>query len=130
MMTSQQIMEVKRRLLASQISYKRSELNEESLYVELHNFFQKLKKEVLHEFNEYWNDTFMFQAHADMILSPIHEAQKEYTTIIQKHIKKEWSISQAQGKRYVELARKKAKKKGRYISDKSETTKRHTKEGT
>ena len=110
MMTSKQIQIVKRNLLAAQISYRRSELNEESLYVELHNFFQRLKTQVLKEFEEYWNDDFMLQAQADLILAPVHEAQREYAEILQKHIEKEFYTGKATAKRYVALAQKKAKR--------------------
>jgi len=113
MMTSKQIQIVKRNLLAAQISYRRSELNEESLYVELHNFFQRLKTQVLKEFEEYWNDDFMLQAQADLILAPLHEAQREYAEILQKHIEKEFYTGKATAKRYVALAQKKAKRESR-----------------
>ena len=108
MMTAAQEQTVKRNLLAAQISYKRSELNEESLYVELHNFFQHLKETVLHELREYWvdDDTILLEGQLDLILSPIFESQQEYYNILRKHNIKEYNFGCKEASRLVKLARK------------------------
>lgn len=106
-MTQKQITQVKRELLAAQVSYKRSEYNEKSLYADLHNFFLNLKLNVLKELEEYYNPDFMFQGQVDLILAPIFESQRQYYKIILKHIKKEYRFGAAEGKKLVQNARKK-----------------------
>lgn len=98
--------QLKKELLAAQISYKRSEYNENSLYADLHNFFLNLKQKVLKELEEYYNPDFMFQGQVDLILAPIFESQKQYYKIILKHIKKEYRFGKAEGKRLVHNAQK------------------------
>ena len=108
MMTAAQIQAVKRNLLAAQVSYKRSELNEKSLYVELHNFFQHLKKTVLHELREYWkdDDSILLEGQLDLILAPIFESQQEYYNILRKHNIKEYNSGCREARRLVKLTRK------------------------
>ena len=108
MMTAAQVQAVKRDLLTAQISYKRSELNEKSLYVELHNFFQRLKSTVLHELHEYWgdDDSILLEGQLDLILSPIFESQQEYYNILRKHNIKEYNFGCKEARRLVNLTRK------------------------
>lgn len=108
MMTVAQTQAVKRNLLAAQISYKRSELNEESLYVELHNFFQHLKKTVLSELREYWkdDDSILLEGQLDLILAPIFESQQRYYNILRKHNIKEYNFGCREASRLVKLSRK------------------------
>ncbi|MBQ6345000.1 MAG: minor capsid protein [Methanobrevibacter sp.] len=94
--------------MAAQISYRRSELNEESLYVELHNFFQHLKETVLHELHEYWkdDDSILLEGQLDLILAPIFESQQKYYNILRKHNIKEYNFGCREARRLVKLARK------------------------
>lgn len=120
MMTSKT---VKKQLLASKVSIVRSLNNEKTLKWELTRFFQTLKEQVLKELEHYYNEEFMFQAHADMILSPIFESQKEYYSILEKYNKKEFQFGVNEAKRLTRLARQKVRKQNRkyYASLKSET---------
>lgn len=109
MMTAAQVQAVKMDLLAAQVSYKRSELNEQSLYVELHNFFQRLKETVLHELREYWvddDDAILLNGHLDLILAPIFESQQKYYNILRKHNIKEYNFGCKEASRLVKLSRK------------------------
>ncbi len=100
-----QTKKVKNQLLASKISVIRSLNNEQALKYELTQFFQNLKKTVLHELEEYYNEEFMFQGQADLILAPIFEAQQEYYNILRKFNHKEYNFGRKTGRRLVELAR-------------------------
>ncbi len=98
---------VKKQILAAQIASKRSELNENSLYLTLSAFFEKLKQKVLKEFDTYYTDDIMLQGQLDLILSPIHISHKTYFNIIKKHIRKEHKLGASEAKRLVKLAQKK-----------------------
>ena len=119
-MTSQSKM-VKNQILASKISVIRSLNNEQALKYELTQFFQNLKKTVLHELEEYYNEEFMFQAHADLILAPIFEAQQEYYNILRKFNHKEYNFGRKEGRRLVKLARKRANRNSIAYADKAKT---------
>ncbi len=98
---------VKKQILAAQIASKRSELNENSLYLTLSAFFEKLKQKVLKEFDTYYTDDIMLQGQLDLILAPIHISHKTYFNIIKKHIRKEHKLGASEAKRLVKLAQKK-----------------------
>lgn len=119
---SSQSKKVKNEILASKISVIRSLNNEQALKYELTLFFQNLKKSVLSELEEYYNFEFMFQAHADLILAPIFEAQQEYYNILRKFNHKEYKFGRKTGRRLVKLARKKAKKGSLTYADKASKT--------
>lgn len=119
---SSQSKKVKNQILASKISVIRSLNNEQALKYELTLFFQNLKKSVLSELEEYYNSEFMFQAHADLILAPIFEAQQEYYNILRKFNHKEYKFGRKTGRRLVKLARKKAKKGSLTYADKASKT--------
>ena len=119
-MTSQtQSRIAKKQILAAKTSVLRSLNNEQALKYELTQFFENLKKEVLHELEEYYNDEFMFQAQADLILSPIFESHQKYYNILRKYNHKEYYFGRKTGRRLVKLAQKKAKKNTIQIADKS-----------
>ncbi|WP_292749790.1 phage minor head protein [Methanobrevibacter sp.] len=96
--------------------------NEQALKYELTLFFQNLKKSVLSELEEFYSEEFMFQAHADLILAPIFEAQQEYYNILRKFNHKEYKFGRKTGRRLVKLARKKAKKGSLTYADKASKT--------
>lgn len=98
---------VKKQILTAQIANKRSELNENSLYLTLSAFFEKLKQKVLKEFDTYYTDDIMLQGQLDLILAPIHISHKTYFNIIKKHIRKEHKLGASEAKRLVKLAQKK-----------------------
>jgi len=102
-------MKLKKQILASQIAVKRSQKNEEQLQQELSQFFRKLKTEVLKALHEYWSDYQMLQGHINLICSPIHEAHREYYEILEKYIKKEYKLGQAEAKRLVDKTNRKNK---------------------
>lgn len=109
-------------ILASQVSRKRSEINEKSLIIELSNYFEKLKQAVLSSLEEYWSEYHLLQGQINLICSPIHESHKEYYEILEKHIKKEYKLGEAEGKRLHKLAKK------RYEQQKKKTPKYALKE--
>lgn len=117
-----QAKKVKNEILASKISVIRSLNNEQALKYELTLFFQNLKKSVLKELEEYYSDEFMFQAHADLILTPIFEAQQEYYNILRKFNHKEYQFGRKTGRRLVKLARKEAKRNSIAYADKASKT--------
>ncbi len=122
-MTSQTQSKIaKKQILVAKTSVLRSLNNEQALKYELTQFFENLKKEVLHELEEYYNDEFMFQAQADLILSPIFESQQEYYNILRKFNHKEYNFGRKTGRRLVKLARKKANRNSIAYADKARET--------
>ena len=73
--------------------------NEERLYRELSKFFKRLKKEVLASLEEYWSDYQMLQGHINLIVSPVHEAHKEYYEILRKYKVKEYELGKREATR-------------------------------
>ena len=80
--------------------------NEAQLEKELGRFFKRLKKEVLKGLNEYWSDYQLLQGQVNLMLSPIHEAHKEYYEIIRKYKLREYQLGKAEAKRLTRLANK------------------------
>ena len=93
-------------MLASQVALKRRQNNEAQLEKELGRFFRKLKKSVLKELNEYWSDYQLLQGQVNLMLSPIHEAHKEYYEIIRKYKLREYQLGKAEAKRLTKRANK------------------------
>ena len=85
--------------MASQIALKRRLNNEERLYRELSKFFKRLKKEVLASLEEYWSEYQMLQGHINLIVSPVHEAHKEYYEILRKYKVKEYELGKREATR-------------------------------
>lgn len=85
---------------------KRRQNNEAQLEKELGRFFRKLKKSVLKELNEYWSDYQLLQGQVNLMLSPIHEAHKEYYEIIRKYKLREYELGKAEAKRLTKRANK------------------------
>ena len=93
-------------MLATQVALKRRQNNEAQLERELGRFFRKLKKSVLKELNEYWSDYQLLQGQVNLMLSPIHEAHKEYYEIIRKYKLREYQLGKAEAKRLTKRANK------------------------
>lgn len=85
---------------------KRRQNNEAQLEKELGRFFRKLKKSVLKELDEYWSDYQLLQGQVNLMLSPIHEAHKEYYEIIRKYKLREYELGKAEAKRLTKRANK------------------------
>ena len=85
---------------------KRRQNNEAQLEKELGRFFRKLKKEVLKGLDEYWSDYQLLQGQVNLMLSPIHEAHKEYYEIIRKYKLREYELGKAEAKRLTKRANK------------------------
>lgn len=85
---------------------KRRQNNEAQLEKELGRFFKRLKKSVLKELNEYWSDYQLLQGQVNLMLSPIHEAHKEYYEIIKKYKLREYQLGKAEAKRLTKRANK------------------------
>lgn len=49
----------------------------------------------------------MLQGHINLIVSPVHEAHREYYEILEKYVKREYKLGQAEAKRAVERMNKK-----------------------
>ena len=92
--------------MASQVVLKRRQNNEAQLEKELGRFFKKLKKSVLKGLDEYWSDYQLLQGQVNLMLSPIHEAHKEYYEIIRKYKLREYQLGKAEAKRLTRLANK------------------------
>ena len=100
-------MEVKKQILASQISVKRTLKNEKALERELSKFFKRLQKEVLSALEEYWSEYQLLQGQINLMVAPVHEAHREYYEILEKYVRREYKLGQAEAKRNVErLTRK------------------------
>ena len=100
-------MEVKKQILASQISVKRTLQNERAMERELSKFFKRLKGEVLSALKEYWSEYQLLQGQINLMVAPVHEAHKEYYEILEKYVKREYKLGQAEAQRNVErLTRK------------------------
>ncbi len=100
-------MEVKRQILASQISVKRTLKNEQGLERELSKFFKRLQKEVLSALYEYWSEYQLLQGQINLMVAPVHEAHREYYEILEKYVRREYKLGVAEAKRNVERLRKK-----------------------
>lgn len=85
---------------------KRRQNNEAQLEKELGRFFKRLKKEVLKGLDEYWSDYQLLQGQVNLMLSPIHEAHKEYYEIIRKYKLREYRLGKAEAKRLTKRANK------------------------
>ena len=85
---------------------KRRQNNEAQLEKELGRFFKRLKKEVLKGLDEYWSDYQLLQGQVNLMLSPIHEAHKEYYEIIRKYKLREYRLGKAEAKRLIKRANK------------------------
>jgi len=96
----------KKQLLATQVALKRRQNNEAQLEKELGRFFKKLKKEVLKGLDEYWSDYQLLQGQVNLMLSPVHEAHKEYYEIIRKYKLREYRLGKAEAKRLTKQANK------------------------
>ena len=100
-------MEVKKQILASQISVKRTLQNERAMERELSKFFKRLKGEVLSALKEYWSEYQLLQGQINLMVAPVHEAHKEYYEILEKYVKREYKLGQAEAKRNVERLQRK-----------------------
>ena len=85
---------------------KRRQNNEAQLEKELGRFFKRLKKSVLKGLDEYWSDYQLLQGQVNLMLSPIHEAHKEYYEIIKKYKLREYQLGKAEAKRLTKRANK------------------------
>lgn len=93
----------KKKILASQLSNARSRNNEHQLQQDLTRFFQRLNGEVQGNLEEYWSDH-LLTGQVDLILEPINNAQSEYYHILQKYVKREYKLGQAEAQRLVRLS--------------------------
>ena len=114
----------KKQILAAKTSQIRSLNNEKALKYELSKFFQKLKEKVLAELEVYYNPDFMFEAQGDLILASVHEAHREYYSILEKYNKKEYQAGVREARRLTRLARQRHRRETKRIkkslADKSE----------
>ena len=58
-----------------------------------------MKKEVLASLEEYWSEYQMLQGHINLIVSPVHEAHKEYYEILRKYKVKEYELGKREATR-------------------------------
>ena len=99
-------MEAKKQILASQIAMKRRLNNERLLERDLNRFFLRLKKEVLAALHEYWSEYQLMRGHVNLMCAPVHEAHREYYEILEKYVKREYKLGQAEAKRAVDRMNK------------------------
>lgn len=75
-------LKTQKQILASQLNNRINERIEEALKQDIQQFFETLKNKVLASFDEYYNETLLLQGHVNLILSPIHEAHKDYYDLL------------------------------------------------
>ena len=103
-------MTTKKKRLANQLTQLINSKLEKQLKAEIQLFFQKQMDEVLSAFDEYYTDTLLLQGHINLILSPIHELQKEYYDLLLKYNTEIYNRGKEQGRRQVDgMALKSAK---------------------
>ena len=96
--------------LANQLTQLINTKLETQLKVELQHFFQRQMEEVLSAFDEIYNETFLLNGHIQLILSPIHEAQKEYYDLLLKYNREMYNRGKQKGERQIDgMAMKSAK---------------------
>ena len=94
-------MKTKREILAAQIAVKRTLKNEQGLERELSRFFKRLQKEVIQALHEYWSEYHLLQGQVNLMVAPVHEAHREYYEILEKYVRREYKLGQAEAKRNV-----------------------------
>lgn len=77
--------QLKRQLLASQLTQKINENKEDTLRQAVSDFFRKQRNLVLAAFDEYYKEEMLLQGHIDLILAPIHELHQEYYELLLEH---------------------------------------------
>lgn len=82
---------------------KRSANNEKQLQQELSRFFKKLSEEVLSNLEEYWSEYHLLQGQIQLIIQPINDAETEYNSILEKYIRREYTLGTHEAKRLVDL---------------------------
>lgn len=103
---------MKRKLIASLITQKRSQLNEQRLKREVSRYFKGLEQEVLSNLEEYWSEYQLLQGHINLIKQPILNTHQEYYQILEKYNKKEFQLGSDEGKRLVEYTNQPYAEKG------------------
>ena len=82
---------------------KRSANNEKQLQQELSRFFKKISEEVLSNLEEYWSEYHLLQGQIQLIIQPINDAETEYNSILEKYIRREYTLGTHEAKRLVDL---------------------------
>lgn len=103
---------MKRKLIASLVTQKRSQLNERRLQREVSNYFKDLEKEVISNLEEYWSEYHLLQGQINLIKQPILDSHETYYQILEKYNKKEFQLGADEGKRLVEYATEPYAEKG------------------
>ena len=75
-------LKTRNQVLASQLNNILNERIEEQLRQEVSRFFKTLGDKVLAAFDEYYNENLLLQGQVDLILAPIHEANKDYYDLL------------------------------------------------
>ena len=95
---------MKRKLIASLVTRKRSQLNEQRLKREVSKYFKGLEQEILDNLEEYWSEYQLLQGQINLIKQPITDSHEEYYQILEKYNKREFQIGSDEGRRLVEYA--------------------------
>lgn len=77
---------------------------EANLRINLQNFFETQKNRIIAELEKYYNEEYMLQGQIDLILAPIHEAQKEYYEMLLESNLAMYQRGMSQGQRLYNLA--------------------------
>ena len=115
-------MTTKKKRLANQLTQLINSKLEKQLKAEIQLFFQKQMDEVLSAFDEYYTDTLLLQGHINLILSPIHELQKEYYDLLLKYNTEIYNRGKEQGRRQVDGMALKSAKPLRWHHDENKPT--------
>ena len=103
---------MKRKLISSLVTRKRSQLNEQRLKREVSQYFKGLEQEVLDNLEEYWSEYQLLQGQINLIKQPITDSHNEYYQILEKYNKREFQIGSDEGRRLVEYANQPYAEKG------------------
>lgn len=103
---------MKRKMIASLVTRKRSQVNEQRLQREVSRYFKDLEQEVLSNLEEYWSEYHLLQGQINLIKQPIIDSHQDYYQLLEKYNKKEFQLGSNEGRRLVEYATQPYAEKG------------------
>ena len=96
-----QSLKSKKKILASQIAYKRGLNNENAMTRDIAKLFKQVSEEVQENLEEYWSDYQMLQGQINLITKPILDAEEKYNSILEKYIRRQYRLGSSEAERLV-----------------------------
>ena len=96
-----QSLKSKKKILASQIANKRGLNNEKAMTRDIAKLFKQVSEEVQENLEEYWSDYQLLQGQINLITKPILDAEEEYNRILEKYIRRQYSLGSSEAERLV-----------------------------